>query len=78
MKWVLSSLNDDLGIEMSDGYRARLEAEGGRARTHVGQHVYSLAEFGLEADVLEERLASLFARFQWNSAGSSAESAREN
>ena len=75
---TVAGIYDDLGLEMSDGYRARLQAEGGRARSHVGQHVYSLAEFGLEADVLEARLASLFERFQWNSAGSSAESAREN
>ena len=56
-----------LGLEMTPVFRARLEAEAGRARKHETSHHYSLAEFGLAPDALRAGLADLYARFGWES-----------
>lgn len=55
----------DLGFEMSAEYRAFLEAQGKRERTHRSGHTYSLEEFGLAADEIRTRLAPLFERYGW-------------
>jgi hypothetical protein len=55
-----------LGFSLGDAYREVLSSEGKRARRHVSDHAYSLAEFGLEADVIQTRLADLFERFAWD------------
>ena len=56
----------ELGLPMTDAYRALLEEEGKRAREHKTTHSYSLEEFGLEADAIRTELADLFERFQWD------------
>jgi hypothetical protein len=63
---AIERIYSQLGLTMTDAYRGRLKGEGTRARQHVSDHRYSLAEFGLEADVIEQRLADLFDRFEWN------------
>jgi hypothetical protein len=63
---TIERLYRDLGLPISDAYRATLAGEGKRARAHVGRHRYSLEEFGLEGAVIEDELADLFERFQWN------------
>jgi hypothetical protein len=50
---------------MTPEHRELLAAEGGRERAHVSRHTYSLAEFGLSADVMCEELADLFERYHW-------------
>ena len=50
---------------MSDAFRQTLASEG--KREHKSRHSYSLEEFGLEGDVIRERLGDLFERFGWES-----------
>jgi len=56
----------DLDLPPSDGLRERLAGEGKRERKHETRHLYSLEEFGLEGDVIRERLGDFFERFQWD------------
>ncbi len=56
----------DLGLPMTDAYRARLASQGRRERKQGSRHTYSLEEFGLEGDAIRERLAPLFERFGWD------------
>lgn len=63
---TIEQIYSQLGLTMTASYRERLKGEGTRARRHVSDHRYSLAEFGLEADVIEQRLADLFERFDWS------------
>ncbi len=56
----------ELGLPMTDAYRALLQKEGKRARDHKTGHRYSLEEFGLEADAIRNELSDLFERFQWD------------
>ena len=63
---TLERLYRELELPMSDEFRARLAHEGKRARSHETRHSYSLEAFGLEGDVIRERLGDLFERFQWD------------
>jgi hypothetical protein len=54
-----------LGLAPSATLAARLEQEERRARKHETSHSYSLAEFGLDANEIQSRLAGLFDRFGW-------------
>jgi len=56
----------DLGLPMESNYRSLLEGESKREREHKTAHSYSLSEFGLEGDIIRERLGDLFERFQWD------------
>jgi len=56
---------DELDIAMVPEQESALAAEKGREYT--SGHVYSLDEFGLEADEIRMRLAPLFDRFDWES-----------
>jgi len=60
----------DLGLELGDDYRELLTQEVGRSREHASSHRYSLEEFGLDATEIQERLAVLFDRFEWERAAS--------
>jgi len=62
---TIEAIYRELGIPITPGYRERLLTEGKRARAHVSEHDYSLAEFGLEADEIRSRLGDLFERFGW-------------
>jgi hypothetical protein len=62
---TLERVYADLGLPISDAFRERLAGEGKRERGHETTHSYSLAEFGLEGDVIREELGDLFERFQW-------------
>jgi hypothetical protein len=62
---TIERVYQDLGLPMSDEFREILAGEGKRERRHQTRHSYSLEEFGLEGDVIRERLAGLFERFQW-------------
>jgi hypothetical protein len=66
---TIERVYEDLGLPMSDAFREMLGAEGKRERTHKTSHSYSLAEFGLEGDVIRDELGDLFERFQWDAAG---------
>jgi hypothetical protein len=68
-KRTLSEVYDALGLPLTDSYTAALDEEQSRARTHKSGHRYSLDEFGLDADVIEKRLAPLFERYGWNDEG---------
>ena len=56
----------DLGLEMTEAFRADLQREQERARDHRTEHRYSLAEFGMEDAEIRRALAPLFERFQWD------------
>jgi hypothetical protein len=62
---VVEQLYEDLGLPMTDDYRAVLRVQGRRERRHESGHAYTLEEFGLEADEIHARLADLFERFGW-------------
>lgn len=68
---TIERVYQELGIPLSDGQRERLAGEGKRERRHETRHQYSLEEFGLEGDVIRERLGDLFERFQWDAGESS-------
>ena len=55
----------DLDLPMSDDFRELLAREGVRERKHETRHSYSLEEFGLDGDVIRQRLGALFERFHW-------------
>ncbi|MDG2305915.1 MAG: sulfotransferase [Candidatus Binatia bacterium] len=63
---AIQRLYGDLGMEMSDEYRAYLDSQGKRENKHRSGHTYSLEEFGLEADEIRTRLSVLFDRFDWD------------
>ena len=67
----------DLELPMTDAFREELSKQGKRARDHKTDHEYSLEEFGLEADVIRERLGVLFDRFGWDEAGGEGASGDE-
>ncbi|HLS81222.1 MAG TPA: sulfotransferase [Steroidobacter sp.] len=56
----------EIGLEMTDQFRAALQREQERARRHETEHRYSLAEFGLDDREIRTRLGSLFERFGWD------------
>ena len=58
----------DLDLPMSDDFRELLAREGVRERKHETRHSYSLEEFGLDGDVIRQRLGALFERFHWEDA----------
>jgi hypothetical protein len=62
---TIERVYEDLDLPMSDAYRELLAREGKRERKHKTRHSYSLEEFGLEGDVIREKLGDLFDRFQW-------------
>ncbi len=72
---AIQRLYADLGLEMGGEYRAFLEAQGKRERKHRSGHSYSLEEFGLEADEIRTRLASLFDEYGWDEPGGDPEPA---
>lgn len=60
-----------LGLRVGPEYATVLDAEQARAGRHETTHAYSLAEFGLDADEIRQRLAPLFDRFGWDRAAES-------
>ncbi len=58
-----------LGFDVTPEFAAVLAAEDARARKHETSHRYSLAEFGLSAEMLRERLGALYAEFGWKEPG---------
>ena len=62
---TIERIYQDLDLPMSDDFRESLASKGKRERKHRSHNTYSLEEFGLEGDVIRERLADLFERFQW-------------
>ena len=65
-KRSVEEIYDVLGLEMTPGYAATLEAEELCARSHRTEHVYSLGEFGIEREEIRRRLGELFVRYQWD------------
>ena len=62
---TIARIYAELGLPLTPAYDAWLRAESARVREHETTHRYSLAEFGLSARVIHERLGDLFARFDW-------------
>ena len=54
-----------LGLPVSPAYEKALAEEEARSRSHRGEHVYSLGEFGLEPGEIRARLGDLFERYGW-------------
>lgn len=63
---TIEHVYDDLDLPMSEAFREALAGQGRRERKHTTRHAYSLEEFGLQGDVIRERLGDLFDRFQWD------------
>jgi hypothetical protein len=63
---TIERIYQDLGLPMTDAFRETLSAESKRPRELRARHTYSLAEFGLEGEVIREELGDLFERFQWD------------
>ena len=63
---TIENVYRELDLPMSDAFRHRLQGEGKREQKHKTSHSYSLAEFGLEGDVIRDQLGDLFERFQWD------------
>jgi hypothetical protein len=55
-----------LGLPLTPAFEAVLDDEQKRARKHASGHSYSLAEFGLDKDAIEQELAELFERYHWD------------
>jgi hypothetical protein len=71
---AIENVYRELDLPMSDAFRHQLQGEGKREQKHKTSHSYSLAEFGLEGDVIRDQLGDLFERFQWDAQrGSPAE-----
>lgn len=62
----------DLGLEMTEAFRATLQQEQEKSRRHETEHRYSLTEFGLDDAEIRQTLAPLFERFQWDVAANAA------
>ena len=62
---VIEEIYADLGLEMTSEYRELLLKEASGSRGHTSKHRYSLEEFGLDANEIQDRLAALFRRFEW-------------
>jgi len=69
---TIERVYQDLDLPLSDAFREQLASEGKRERKHKTSHSYSLEEFGLEGDVIRERLGDLFERFQWDDSDAEA------
>jgi hypothetical protein len=54
-----------LGEPVTPALREALAAEEKRSREHRSEHVYSLAEYGLQREQIRAALAPLFERFGW-------------
>jgi omega-hydroxy-beta-dihydromenaquinone-9 sulfotransferase len=65
-KRAVAAVYEALGLPLSPAYAALLDEEQARARKHESGHRYSLAEFGLDKDAIEQELAELFARYHWS------------
>ena len=68
-KRTVSELYAALGLPLSPAYAALLDEEQARAKRHASGHRYSLAEFGLDKDAIEQELAELFERYRWSEGG---------
>ena len=66
---TIESVYRELGLPVSDTFREILRSQGKRERDHTTRHSYSLSEFGLEGDVIREKLGDLFDRFEWDTEG---------
>lgn len=66
-KRTIERIYVELGLEITDQFRAALQREQERARRHETEHRYSLAEFGLDDREIRTRLSPLFERFGWES-----------
>jgi len=64
-KRAVAAVYEALGIPLTPAFAAVLDTEQQRARKHESGHRYSLAEFGLDKDVIERELAELFERYHW-------------
>lgn len=59
---TIAAIDAILGIEPGAAFRAAVEAEASRARGYSSRHEYRLEDFGLTAEGLRTRLASVYAR----------------
>lgn len=64
---TITSVYTDLGLELTDEYRAFLAQQDERTKKHETRHTYSLVEFGLDDREIYDRLEPLFEKFNWAS-----------
>lgn len=65
-KRTLEQVYADLGLQLTESFRAALQRAQEKSRRHETEHRYSLAEFGLDDEEIRKTLAPLFDRFQWD------------
>lgn len=63
---AIENVYKDLGLALSDSFRARLLEGNRREKKHSTKFTYSLEEFGLEPDLIRQQLGDLFDRFGWD------------
>lgn len=62
---AIQAVYQALDLPMSENYRQTLLAQSAKQKKHKTKFRYSLEEFGLDADWLENEFADLFERFGW-------------
>ena len=60
---VVQDLYDWMGLEISDAYRAKLDAFTQRQRKYTSKHSYSLEQFGLTKAWIREQIPEVFEAF---------------
>jgi len=63
---AIERVYQDLGLSMSDEFRASLSERSTREKKHSTRFTYTLEEFGLNAGLIENELGDLFERFGWD------------
>jgi hypothetical protein len=64
---AIEEIYQALDLPMSAPFREILRGQAKRESAHKTSHSYSLAEFGLEGDVIRDELGDLFEYFGWDS-----------
>lgn len=63
---TVETIYERFGFGMGDEYRAALQAAEDRSRGRKSRHQYTLEQFALSPDTIQERLAYVFDRFQFD------------
>lgn len=54
-----------LGLSMSETYRCEMAQRGGKAKSHKTKHSYSMDEFGMDVDRMQDELKDFFDEYKW-------------
>jgi len=68
-KRTVEHIYETLQLPMREEYQQELVAQEQRAKAHETTHSYSLTQFGLDKDLIADRLADMFEVYQWPKQG---------